>query len=1290
MTGKRVLIFVGVAVLIIVSMLLGRRLGLEEDPTALLPDGDPIIRDYRLVTSSFKVLDSMYIDIGITGDLADGEANAVLVADTLHRRMMESELFERISYRYSADRMLKFYEILTARKAGLFRETDIAEISKKLGREKIRQSIHDGWKQLIEPSGSFVKKQIRNDPLDFNSLLSDKFETLSPVSDQSQIIDGRIWSRDSRHILMIAVPKTRATDSGRSVELLKKFDGWIAEALSCAPAGSVRVSHTGGHRASLDNATTIKADVAKAMTITVIGIALLGFLFFRRKWLLLVVFVPALMGMAVAMAVFGIFAPKVSAVAIGCGAILIGISVDYGIHVLFRLDRSAGKVGDNDAWMKGLYFPVFLGALTTASGMLCLLLSDLPGQRQVGVFGALGVGGAAIFALLALPRIFKPFKTPGRHFALPLGLWAEKFLAWRKRHGMIVNAMVLLCVAVSIFGVTQLRFEGDIRKLNRLSADSRRDEECIMKVWGGFLNTSVVVRRDTMEEALRANDRISVLLRTLRDQGSIRDYSSIAPILPSLRTQRENRERWTAFWSPDRTSETRRQIIDAGKQFGFRAGTFKPFFDSITAPIAPVKVEDLKRAGLGDMLASTISRHNGQYLIASTFSPTEHSLLPELRKQIMQCQSDAIILNGRAFVEHTSALIRNGLKTLAIAAFLAMSLCLYLFFKRVELILMVFLPVLLSVLLTLGVLGLLGIPINMMNSLFIVFLFAVGIDYSIFLMTSRLDAFWGRGERQADTIGAVAICALTTMCGFGALVIADHPALFSIGLTGIIGMGASLVSGLFMVPAIAGLFFQRKASMGAPTIKMYARSALPVILLIISGFIYVCFLRLVWRLRFLRNPAARKRIARGYMHWVITSYFKSYYFTRNKRLYVGFDENTFDPPGIIISNHVAISDILLMLSAHAQTVMVVKEWVWNIPLLTPLAKDAGYILVGEGYEGIETLVSRATEHMNEGACVLIFPEGSRSRNRRMKRFHKGAFELAIRSRREIIPILITNSHLGMPPGAPWIANHCTIVHALPRITPQNAPYEEGAKDLAKYAREKMETHVHEDWRSAQKGKTFWDNIRALYNYAGPYVESYIAWKLRLDPIYKRIDDLVPQSGVIVDAGHGYGLMSNILARKSLQRRVIGVDYDERKTTIASKTAANQDNIAFQFENLLEWEPPRMDSAVLIDVLHYWPAKQQEQIIIQLIENLQPGGTVVMREGCDSPTWRHRLVDWLERFSTCIGHNKTDNGLNFQSRDFYVTVFEQHGMKLEQEFSDLGRGSNTVLVFRKGKTKNNDV
>ena len=114
-------------------------------------------------------------------------------------------------------------------------------------------------------------------------------------------------------------------------------------------------------------------------------------------------------------------------------------------------------------------------------------------------------------------------------------------------------------------------------------------------------------------------------------------------------------------------------------------------------------------------------------------------------------------------------------------------------------------------------------------------------------------------------------------------------------------------------------------------------------------------------------------------------------------------KETYDKPAVIIANHQSFIDILLLLSTSPKIVMVTNSWVWNSPFFGWIVKYADFHHSADGYEA---LAENLQERVSEGYSVVVFPEGTRSVDCSIQRFHKGAFYLAHLLKLDILPTLI--------------------------------------------------------------------------------------------------------------------------------------------------------------------------------------------------------------------------------------------------------------------------------------------
>lgn len=1254
------------------------RLSLDEDLTTVFPEGDPSVADFRFVVSNFRIMDTLYIDVGPEGDSeADGKA-VVALADALSRELEANEVFGEVHYRFSGEGFLELADVVPRARARLVDEAALARFERMLSPSEVLTRLESARRALGSPEGIFLKEGIRSDPLNIGQAIFEKWRAAGD-SRGIQVRDGRLWSADGRHTMIVTRPDLPSTESAASAELVVAFESAVERALAAVEGAGVTISWTGGHRASSENSATIKSDASRAIIAATAAIAVLGIFFFKRAWWTVLVFVPTAVGTAAALWIMGLGARGVSAMEVGCAAALVGITVDYGIHILYGYQSGAARGISLRQHLRSVRLPLVAGGVTTIAALLSLTSSSLVIIRQVGVFASISVGFAVLFALLGLPELVGAPGALRRKRVFDLRRFCERLLEWRTRHAWVAWALAGGILAVSLAGVAVFEFDADPYNLSFSSPAHREDELVVKRVWGDLSSTLAAVKGESLHEALEENDKLSGALAALQTQGKVASFSSISDILPSQAKQEANKRRWRTFWSQERIASVREMLAGASAKTGFSEHAFDPFLNGLTAESPPIGREDFAGSGLDRLLDSRISETDGRYAVLTTLRATDPASLVDIEQAIKEAVPGAVVFDSRRFGRHMVQVVGSQLGRLVVVACAAVTLCLLVIFGRAEIALLCAAPALLSILTTLGVTGIVGVKINVISCLFVAFVFGVGLDYGIFFANDALRAYQGRGGDRAGVLSAVLMCAFTTMCGFLAMTLARHPALFSIGLTGSIGMASSVLWAWILVPVVAGRLLPEGGRTSSPTLVRILGAVGVCLFCAVWWLAYVLALRPVVTVLWRKDELRRQRFARKYIQLVSSGVMRYFPYGSSVVRYVGAEPETFARPAVIASNHLAAVDIMYLLSLPVDMVMLVKEWVLKAPVVGMFARDAGYLCVRR--DGFEDMLEAASRHLAGGTSVTIFPEGSRSPDAYMRRFHKGAFEIATRTGADVLPVLLTNTQVCTPKGFFWVGPHNMSLRVQGRVTPADFDYSKGARALGAHVKEILKSRQADDWRDTQSGRTFFLNIRNLYGFSSPYVESYIAWKLRLDPIYRKVDSLVSESARVFDLGCGYGLMSNILARKSMGRTIRGVDFDEAKIAVARGTRLETQNTRFEKADFLTMQFPKADAVLMVDILHYWEPGKQIDIIRRAAECLAPGGTVVFRDALESPGWRHKITALLERFSTGSGCNRKGDGLHFMDRRFYEEAFGQCNLAIRDEV-DAGRGSNVTLLLEK--------
>jgi len=130
---------------------------------------------------------------------------------------------------------------------------------------------------------------------------------------------------------------------------------------------------------------------------------------------------------------------------------------------------------------------------------------------------------------------------------------------------------------------------------------------------------------------------------------------------------------------------------------------------------------------------------------------------------------------------------------------------------------------------------------------------------------------------------------------------------------------------------------------------------------------------------------------------------------------------------VFAANHCSQFDIPIAYKAiPVQFRFLVKQELFKVPILGLAMKIAGYIPIdrSKGRKALKSL-NEAAKRISSGVSVLIFPEGTRSKDGRLQPFKVGGIILAIKAKVPIIPISISGSHKVLPKGA-WFAKPAKV------------------------------------------------------------------------------------------------------------------------------------------------------------------------------------------------------------------------------------------------------------------------
>ncbi len=1272
---NKIAFFVFTILFISFIIIFGSKIRFEEDISGVIRKHDEKDKSFGIL-QHFKFSDKLVVllsqvDTTNPGNPSDLCSFAEVFVDQLTQKF-DSNYIRSVSGNVQ-DTMMNWYLDFFYRSLPLYLDLiDYSRIDSLIRPESVRKSIRMDFQTLSSPTGFALKKTLLRDPLGLTYLALNKLRLIQ-TNEKYQLINGHVLSKDRRNLLLFITPANPPNETSKNAELLKGIDLLLSE-ISQKSGSKIKGEYFGAIAMSCGNANQIKKDILLTVSIAVLLILLLTGFYFKSFKIPLLSFLPAIFGGGFALAIMYLVKTHISAIALGIGSVILGLIVDYALYIInhFR------KKGDIIMVLKELSLTIFLCAITTIGAFLCMIFLQSSVLHDLGMFAALSVAGAAIFALLFLPHFLSEKDLPGNE--KPVIPIIDKIAAYpfEKNKGLIA-VLVLLGIA-SLFTASRVDFEKDMMAMNFYPGNLKNSENIINTVTGGALkNIYVVSRGESLEQALENNEKIQDKVELLKKRKVIRQYSGIGSMLPSFILQEERIQRWKAFWTAEKIEMLETAIRKEGTTLKFRETAFNPFFDLLHKQFLPMGKED-KAKIYKDFLSDWINETDNGVTVSSILQ-VAHGNEPMIY-QFFPSNDHLLLFDRQLLANRFVESVKYDFDLLVKLSMIFVTLLLLFSLGRIELAVIAAIPMYFSWLLTLGFMGVTGIKFNIFNIIVSSFIFGLGVDYSILMLRGLLhEAKFGTQDLKSYKTSII-LSSATTLFGVGALFFAKHPALHSIALISVVGMVMVVLISFTLQPLLAnGSFLLRAKRKKYPiTARIFIKTfitwgniVLVAIVLTFSGLI----------LRYLIPISKRKKehIFHNLFQVLSRAYIQITFPPNSRKLFNQPHEN-FEKPAVIISNHQSLIETPAFLRLHSKIIILTTTWVYKSVVFGPVARLASFF---NADLGIDNILDDLKEKVAEGYSILVFPEAHRSKDGTIQRFHKGAFYLAEKLQIDILPIAVFGTGDFLGKGVFWGRPNAIFMKILDRVGIDDMRfgnnYRERAKGFRKfYIQEFLKIETEEG-----TGDYYRRKLTLNYIYKGPILEWYFRVKLILARNYRQFNNVIPREGKVLDLGCGYGFISSMLYLTGANRIITGVDYDPEKIAVAQNCYLTNTNLEFICSDITTYRFGCHDAFLISDVLHYLEEDQQELLLAKCIENLNPGGVIVIREADRENRKHHKLTRVTEFFSTkVLTFNKTHNDsnqLHFTSLSKIKSFAAVHGLTAEV-LKEAPNTSNILLVIRK--------
>lgn len=1148
-------------------------------------------------------------------------------------------------------------------------DTDYQRFDSLLTEKGIQAIMQKNYTNLLSPAGIALRSYILRDPLGLGS------EALKHLQDfqleaNYEIYDEHIFSKDGSTLLMFITPVFSTGSTGKNDELIKILEEELQHVQGESP--TIRAEYFGGPSVGVYNARQIKKDTILTSSLALLIIIVFISLVFKRKRSIPLIITPVLFGGLFALFLIFFIKGSISAIAVGAGSAVMGIALSYSIHMLAHQNH----VSTVQQLIKEIAYPLTVGSFTTIGAFLGLIFTSSDLLRDFGLFASLALVGTTLFCLIYLPHFLKGQADVKQGRVLRI---IEKINAYSYEKNKWLVGGILLITVICFFTSQKVGFNNDMMSLNYEPQHLKQSEEKLMQLFDSDEKTVlfVSVGKD-MNQATETYAVTNQKLLALKDQGLIKDYASASQFLISPQEQQLRLKRWKDYWTDEKQQQVREQLETAAAEYRFRPGSFDPFYQWLNQPFGEYHYAAQEDDLSGKLLNEWQTSADSITMLISQIRISDQN--KETVYQHFSKDQDVVIFDRSYFANKWVSAINDDFYLILYISSFLIFFALWFSYGRIELTLMSFLPMLVSWVIILGLMGILGIEFNIINIILSTFIFGIGDDFSIFIMDG-LQNKYRTGQKVLNSHKtAIFFSAFTTVVGMGALVFAKHPALQSISLISILGMIAVVLVAYTIQPLIFRFFIAGPASKGLPPYTLIG--LIRTVLLFLLFFIGCIFLRVLIAVLYLvpvRKSSKQRLVCRLIQ---ITCKGILLLATAVKKEHINKANERFQHPAIIIANHQSFIDILVLLSLSSKILMVTNHWVWHSPFFGAIIRYVDFYYIGEGYE---QYMERMRKKVKEGYSIAIFPEGTRTYNGKMKRFHKGAFYLAETLQLDILPILLYGNNKIIAKAQPFnIRKGIIYTEILPRIPADDlsfgTTYQERTKRISAYMKEGY-AHICRE-KNTTDNPAFYEALIQNYIYKGPVVEWYIRIKVKMERNYRLFNRLIPAQGQITDIGCGFGPLCYMLSLLSEDREILGIDYDEDKIALAQHGWLRNEYLQFRHGNALEYPLPESDVFILNDMLHYMSYEHQRTLLLKCADRLRSQGMIIIRDGNSANTSKHRLTRFTELLSTRIfNFNRTTGELYFttetQLREIAVTC----GMNVEIIPNDKYT-SNTIYIFRK--------
>ena len=675
---------------------------------------------------------------------------------------------------------------------------------------ELRRRLQATARALASPDPAKAKLA-QLDPLGLLDLIPRNDDTLAGINHSVRAFPlrlrtGYLETRDGRFVLLPLVLDFPSGDSQATARVLH-WAGWggigplprkvshaeVEQALAVHSGRPFPIQATGAHAIAYWESYRLTREILFSLALSFVLIGLVYWIGFRTLAGYGFVVVPLLLGMFWALGLTGWILGRLNLMAAAFGAVLLGIGDDVGILLFsrYRDERGEGrsKALAIRAALLGTGPGVVAGGLATAFAFLACIAAPFPGFRDLGLTAGLGLLACMASSFLVLPALLLALDRGTGTFAPKAGPAPARarIPGWKP-------ALALALVLAGAWGARRLTWEEDLRRFRQQG-------------------NPALALQDTLAHALGAGLQPLAVQIPLDDPDALPEIWN--RIVAPLRREGVPMPRW------QETDPDLRRILASDTWYG------RVLEEAARAGLDPIALErslSAFRASAGDPLAVPRALQALMPPIKPVPERPRWTLLDRVRRRRPPPQAVALpddftlplrlseaaqervqgeienaggrMVGNRPLFRAIKLVAKDALRQIILLALAAVLTVVAVFGRRLRFLALALVPLAASQVGVLGILGWTGEPLTFLSLVAIPISLGVSVDTAMNLLhRARLEP-----QAAARVARVNAVCAGTTLAGFGGLVFSGYRGLRGLGLASLGGVALALLVTQWLLP----------------------------------------------------------------------------------------------------------------------------------------------------------------------------------------------------------------------------------------------------------------------------------------------------------------------------------------------------------------------------------------------------------------------------------------------------------------------------------------------------------